>query len=208
MDFVSQPNQVTSQPISSDPVSSPPPAPIQTQSLSPPPVETAKPRSKPNKILLIIGILFLLGVAVVGYLMFQGIKDAPQVKAEVSSFMQLVSNGDLTNAYSLTSSQFKDSVSPEDFDSAMNSFKAQYSGFQDQKQTSFSVEAKTGQPTLYKYSGVVTYDNGDKGEVTAALVKEGGSWKILNIKVNIDVKRMQQFQQPTQKSVLGASTSN
>lgn len=200
MDFVSQPNQVVSQPLPSDP--------ILTQPLSSPLIEAPKPKTKPNKILLIIGILFLLGVVIIGYLLFQGVKDAPQVKAEVSNFMQLVSGGDLTNAYSLTSSGFKNSVSSEDFSSAMNSFKAQYSGFQDQKQTGFSVEANAGQPTIYKYSGIISYDDGDKGEVTAKLVKEDGKWKILYISVNVEVKRMQKFQQQTKDSVLGVSVSN
>jgi flagellar basal body-associated protein FliL len=201
-----QPN--FSQPLPPDTVPTPPPTPIQTQPLPPPPVETPKPKSKWKKILLIIGIIFLIGVAGLGYLLFQGVKDAPQVSAQVSSFMQFVSTGDFSDAYSLTSSQFKNSLSQQDFNSAMISFKAQYSGFQSQKQTGFSVEANAGQPTLYKYTGAITYDNGDEGMVTANLVKEDGGWKILYIKVNIDVKRLQEFQQQDQSSVLGVSTSN
>ncbi|OGH10354.1 MAG: hypothetical protein A2857_05590 [Candidatus Levybacteria bacterium RIFCSPHIGHO2_01_FULL_36_15] len=165
-----------------------------------------KPKSKWKKILAIFAVLILLGVALFGYLIFQGIKDAPQVQQKVTSFLSDVSNNDLETAYNLTSAQFKESTSKEDFTKARTLFKAQYAGFKEQKQTGFSVEANAGQPTLYKYSGAITYTDGDQGELSATLVKENGEYKILGIKVNVDIKRMEKFQQGSSDSVLGVGT--
>jgi hypothetical protein len=163
-----------------------------------------KPKLTFKKILLIAILLIFGGLA---FLFFQGVKEAPQVKAKVTNFMQLVSTNDFNSAYAQTSSLFKETISMNDFVNTMITFKAQYSGFKEQSQTGFSVEAKAGKPTQYKYSGVITYDDGDKGEVQAVLVKENGDWKFNSVKVNIDVKRIQKFQQQNKESVLGVSIS-
>lgn len=169
-------------------------------------LQPEKPNSKWKKIFLIVGIFILLGVGSLGFLIFQGFKDAPEVKQKVTTFLQYVSNNDLDGAYSLTSSEFQ-KVSPrEDFTKAMNLFKAQYSGFKEQTQTGFRIEANTGEPTQYQYRGEITYSDEDKGEVNATLIKEGGEYKIRGIKVKVDIKRMEKFQQNTLNSTLGASS--
>lgn len=169
-------------------------------------MQPEKPKSKWKKALIRIGILVLLLGLLFGYLILQGVKDAPKVQQKVTNFLQLVSNNDLETAYTLTSTQFKESTPKEDFIKAMSLFKAQYSGFKEQKQTGFSVEVNAGQPTLYKYSGTITYLDGDQGELAAVLLKEDGEWKILSIRVNVDIKRLEKFQQTDDKSVLGEST--
>lgn len=183
---------------------SPPPQPVYSQ--QPTYMQPEKPKSKWKKVLAIVGVLILLLMGLFGYLIFQGVKDSPQVQQKVTSFLNDVSNNDLDTAYNLTSTQFKESTSKEDFTKAMTLFKAQYTGFKEQKQTGFSVEANAGQPTLYKYSGAITYTDGDQGELAATLVKENGEWKILGIKVNVDIKRMEKYQQSNSNSVLGVST--
>jgi len=120
--------------------------------------------------------------------------------------LQDVSNNDLNTAYTLTSKQFRDATTMTDFSKAMPLLKAQFTGFKEQKQTGFSMEANAGQPTLYKYSGIITYTDGDQGELAAVLVKENSEWKILSINVNVSLKRGEKFQQTNSKSVLGIST--
>lgn len=178
---------------------------------SPQPSTVAIPQKNNIKIklfFLFLGLIFVITGVAFGSLFTQSLDAGPKVKLIVGSFMQSVSSGDLNNAYALTSTEFQKSLPRADFDSAMNTFGAQYSGYKEQKQTGFSIQANVGEPTIYKYSGEITYEDGDKGEVEASLVKEANDWKIVYIKVDIDIKRMQKYQQATKESVLGVSTTN
>lgn len=166
-------------------------------------IEPKKSRSKIKIFLCAVGILFLLGFGLIGYLMYQGVKDSPQVQWTITNFLNDVSSNNFDSAYMLTSNDFKKSTPKEDFIKAMSLFKAQYSGFSEQKQTGFSVETNAGQPTLFKYSGVITYNDKDQGELSAVLVKEDNVWKILFIGVNVNLKRLEKFQQTNKSPVLG-----
>jgi hypothetical protein len=125
----------------------------------------------------------LLVVAFFGFLLFQGLKDAPQIQSKVTFFMQYVSKDNLNSAYDLTSKEFKKTYSLEEFENLISTFKYQYSDFEKQKQTGFTVESVSGQPTLYQYLGEITYTDGDKGGIDATLVKEEGEYKIQFIDV-------------------------
>ena len=153
---------------------------VQPQTIS---VEPEKPKKKSRlkKILLIIGGLVIIAVILLGFLLFKGVKDAPEVQSKVTSFMQNVSSGNYQSAYDLTSKEFKESTSMDEFTRAMSLFKAQYTEFQSQEQVGFHVEANAGQPTLYEYSAIVNYTDGDNGELIAILVKEDDDYKILSI---------------------------
>jgi len=48
---------------------------------------------------------------------------------------------------------------------------------------------------LYQYSAVVTYTDGDTGDLVAVLVRENGNYKILSINVNVSIDRGEKFQQ-------------
>jgi uncharacterized protein HemX len=166
-----------------------PPAPIQTppqiltqQPVAPEP-EVPKPKSKLKLILIVIAVLVFLGVVFFGFLLFQGVKDAPQVQYKVTSFMQNVSDGNLESAYGLASKEFKQTTSLTEFEKSVSLYKHQYSDFQKQDQTGFSVESQSGQPTLYQYTGIITYTDGDQGDIDATLVKEAGEYKIQYIEV-------------------------
>lgn len=177
----------------------------QSQSFQQASLQLEKPKSKWGNAIKIVGALLLLSLVLFGYLIFQGFKDAPEVQGRVTSFLQLASNGDLDRAYALTSKEFRAATTKEDFIDAMTLFEAQYSGFQNQQQTGFVVKANAGQPTLYEYSGIIYYIDGDQGDLEAVLVKEDDDYKILGITVNVDIKRLQKFQQGTSNSVLGVS---
>lgn len=160
--------------------------PEQTYFEQPLDIQSEKPRSKTKIIIIIvavIGALLLLGAGVLGFLIFQGVKDSSQVQQKVTSFLQYVSDSDLESAYKLTSDEFKQSTTFEDFNSETSLYKSQYSDFQKLDQTGFFIEAESGRPTTYKYSGTITYTEGDEGEVEAILIKEDGEYKIQYIYV-------------------------
>ena len=151
-----------------------------------PDIQPEKPKSKTKIIIIIVaivGTLLLLGAGVVGFLIFQGVKDSSLVQQKVTSFLQYVSSSDLESAYKLTSDEFKQSTTFEDFNSETSLYKSQYSDFQKLDQTGFFIEAESGRPTTYKYSGTITYTEGDKGEVEAILIKEDGEYKLQYIYV-------------------------
>lgn len=170
--------------------------------------ELPKPKSKLKKILAIMVVLFLFVASGFSYAMLQGTKDSPKVKANITSFLRYVSDNDLDSAYLLFSSKVKETIPKDDFIRTMNAFKAQYSGFESQEQTGFSIEKNVGQPTMFNYSGVITYDDGDKGNISAILVKDDGEWKIYNIEVSVGINRIEKFQQQNSNSTLGVSISN
>jgi len=169
-------------------------------------VQQGKTRSKWKKIFAIAGIFVILLGVFPGYLIFQGIKDGPQVQREVTDFLQRTSDNDLEGAYSMASDEFKKSVSKEDFIRTITLLPAQYKNFKEQKQEGFSVEANAGQPNLFKYSGTITYTDGDSGTLSAVLIKEAGGWKILSMTIYIDTERLEKFSQTDSGPVLGVST--
>lgn len=145
--------------------------------------EQPKTKSKLKIVLAIIGTLVLLVVVFFGFILFQSLKDAPQIQKKVSSFMQYVSKDDFNSAYYLTSKEFKKTYTLGEFEKLVSTYNYQYSDFEKQKQTGFVVEAVSGQPTLYQYIGEITYTNGDKGSIDATFVKEEGAYKIQFIDV-------------------------
>lgn len=180
---------------------------VQPQTINPEPV-IPKKKSRLKIVLLTIGGIIVLVAAILGFLIFRGFKDSPIVQEKVTSFMQNVSSGNYDAAYALTSKEFKQTTSMESFTKAMSIFKAQYSEFQSQDQIGFNVEANAGQPTLYQYSAVVTYTDGETGKLIAVLVKEDGDYKILSVEVNVGIDRIEKFQQNDADSVLGASSES
>ncbi len=145
--------------------------------------ERPKTKLKFKIILAIIGSLVLVVVVFFGFILFQGLKDAPQIKLKLTSFMRYVSEDNLEFAHNLTSKEFKRTYSLKEFEELISTYEYQYSDFENQKQTGFSVESVSGQPTLYQYLGEVTYTNGDKGDIDSTLVKEDGEFKIQFIDV-------------------------
>jgi len=157
-------------------------------------VSIKKPRSKKKILLLILVPLLLICCGVMVYLLSLGFSDSPQVQQKLTIFLQYLSNEEYDNAYALCSKDFKSQIPFSAFTKQMKLFKPQYTGFKSQEQTGFMVRANIGQPTVYEYSGAITYLDGDKGSLTAKLVKEDGEWKILYVSVNISAQRLEKFQ--------------
>ncbi len=154
-----------------------------------------KSRTSVKKLLGIIGGIIILIITGFGFLLYQGYKDGPEVAKSVTGFIQYVADKNIDQAYLLTSTEFKKTYPKEEFTKSMDLLEAQYSGFSEQKQTGFRIEANIGQPTLYKYSGTISYIDGDQGSIVANLIKEEGSYRIQWIEITIDVKRYDKFAQ-------------
>ena len=60
-------------------------------------------------------------------------------------------------------------------------------------QTGFEISEETGEDTMYVYTGIVTYDNGDEGQLEAVLVKVNDEWKILSVDIVVEEERLDNF---------------
>ncbi|MBM3250892.1 MAG: hypothetical protein FJZ07_01490 [Candidatus Nealsonbacteria bacterium] len=155
------------------------------------PVQFQKPKSKLKKVLIVIGVIILLVAVLFGYFMFQGVKEGPIVERQVTLFLQYISDNNFEAAYDLTSSTLQNVQTFDEFKKVFSMLEAHYSGFNSQRKTGFKIEQMVGKPTLYHYSGLIEYTDGDQGNVRATLVKENDEWKIQTIHVNISIERFE-----------------
>lgn len=155
--------------------------------------EPRKSKSRLKTVLAIIGGIVLLLVVIAGFGIMQGAREKSEVEPVLVAYMQAVSNNEIEKAYDLVSEEFKSVAPIEDFKNNQALFEAQYSGFQKLEYRGFRVNKVVGSPDVYQYFGLITYTNGDKGELTASLKKQSGVYKILGINVNIGVDRANAF---------------
>lgn len=164
----------------------------------PSPLPETPPKSRLKILLLAGGVIVVLAAAVFGYVGFRGVqkglKEANLAEKQLTLFLELVSDKKLEEAYGLTSEELRGAQSQEEFSNDLSTLEAQYSEFKSISQTGFFAEAKSGQPTTYEYSGIITYTDGDEGSVEATLVKEKGEWKIQYVYVEISNDRLEKFQ--------------
>ncbi len=105
-----------------------------------------------------------------------------QAEGNVELFLQSVSGGDFSAAYSLLSTDAKQATSAESFARSMAS--SVFTGYRGVQRTNFNFAINLGGPKTYDYEGRVSYLQGDHGNVTAGLVKEAGHWRIQSINVD------------------------
>lgn len=159
---------------------------IVEKTVVPTPSSLTKKSNSKTKIIIIVTIvvaLLIVGAGVIGFLVFQGIQEASHVQQKITIFLKHTSKGDFESAYQLTSTEFKQTTTFVDFKSDITSLPGHYSDFENLEQTGFYIEAKSGQPTVYQFSGIITYINGDEGDVETTLIKEDGEYRIQNMYV-------------------------
>ena len=146
------------------------------------------------KVVLLILILILLLVfgCVIGSAFILNRETSP-VNQTLTRFLQDLSTDNLDHAYSLFSTQTKAAKSKMDLQQMIVSGKAQFSDFKSVENTYFYVDVAPWHTMTCNYSGIVTYNNGDKGTLTASLIKENGEWKIILVTIVVDVNRMNEF---------------
>lgn len=165
-----------------------------------------------HKVFLVVLVIILFAFSATSYFAYRAVGSAISRESEtvkesesiVKSFLLDLSSQKYEAAYALTNSEFQAEVSLDD----MNAFSEtpQYAGIVDYKQTGYSVKKYLGEEALYTTSGVVTYDDGTKGNLTAKLVSEDGLLKIQYLYIVIDIDRANNFKTSNSESVLGVST--
>lgn len=103
---------------------------------------------------------------------------ANEITAPISSQLKAIRNGDIVNAYSFTSQDFRSATSLKDFELFVN----HYVSLKKNKNIKFTTEDIQNDTGVV--NGILYSREGVSTAVEYLLVKEEGQWKILGIKVN------------------------
>jgi hypothetical protein len=133
-------------------------------------------------IAVVAGLLIGACVGGIAYVFLQGFEESGEAKAELTTFLERISTGDVRGAYDQLTDETKLAIRFEDF--ARTPQEPQFSGFAKLKTVGWNINLQTGADTTLLYNGVITYQQGDQGELEAQLVKQSGVWKISSITVN------------------------
>lgn len=166
--------------------------------------ETIQPQGKKQKnkkvIACISGCLLLIilimvgagfGFFSLGKVMFEGSKEASR---NITNYLELISSNNISDAYDLTSKDFKKEFPEQKFSEMMSSYEYEprFKHFKSQRLTSIKIN-QTNDKKIYIYSGEITYDDGDKGQLNATLIREGDEAKIQEIDVKVGWERTKKF---------------
>ena len=144
-------------------------------------VPAKKSNNKVLKIILIALLSFFVLIAVVVALIFGVVNSATKAPVKASNeFLTALDGSSAEAAYNLTSSEFQAAVTPANFVTFFDTYKA--IPFADAKVTSKEVktDATAGEVATIDYSvksGSTTYT------VETLVVKNGDAWKVLSIEV-------------------------
>jgi hypothetical protein len=141
-------------------------------------------------IFIIVG--FLGGVIKYGVGKYS--KAMENVSNAVTEFMQLNSDGKIKDAYAMTSIEFQEQNSFEQYDDFINSMPWLFKDFQSIQIQSSSINSQSGGSTNYNISGNTIYNNNDLGTFEFALIGESNSYKILEFSLRSDVSRYNLYQ--------------
>jgi hypothetical protein len=133
-----------------------------------------KPKEKMKlwkKILIGLGVFIFL-VIIISFSATSGIVKVAEKQ------LNLISSGDLTSAYGLTSQEFQESVSYDKFIAYINNYEV-LKNYKNHKFSSKNIQGNTG-----TINGTITAKNGNVMPVEYKFVKENGNWKILSLNLN------------------------
>lgn len=146
-------------------------------------------KSRLKKALLIIGAIILVIVLWFAQLAYKGFKERAIAEPLVTEFIQMISTGNLDAAYNdYSAKRMRDEITFEQFKELATVMPCLYSGFQRLELPGFRVYQGT-EGTIYTYSGLIYYSNGDQGQLDASLEKENGNFKIIGTHINITPER-------------------
>lgn len=147
-----------------------------------------------KKVILIVIILIIAIVAIGAFLLLRNVKkELPALEKQVTVFLEYAANSGVDSAHTMLAEGFKKKMTKEALASFFAQNKPLFSGFKSQVNTGYSANTDVGSPTVYSYTGDITYDNGDIGEVSAKFIKENGELKLVGINVKVDPKRIEDF---------------
>ena len=120
----------------------------------------------------------------------------------MTEMMQLISEKEYDKAFTLTSAEFQKNTVRESFEALINTDtgKALFTGFQSLSFDEFTVNSGTQYGTYYEYSGTVSYDNGDLGDILVRLVREDSVLKVNYFNIKVSPERVLSFQ-PEKKAI-------
>ncbi len=149
-------------------------------------------KSNTFKILKIaITILIIVGLlgAVIKYGIGKYSKALENVSNTATEFMQLNSDGKIKDAYAMTSIEFQEQNSFEQYEDFINSMPALFKDFQSIQIQSSDFESQLGGSTNSNISGNTIYNNNDIGTFEFALISESNSYKILEFSLRAGIDR-------------------
>ena len=146
------------------------------------------------KIAIAIFIIVGLVVGVIKYGVGKYSKAMENVSNTVTEFMQLNSDGKIKDAYAMTSIEFQEQNSFEQYDDFITSMPWLFKDFQSIQIQSSSINSESGAGTNYNISGNTIYNNNDVGTFEFALTGESNSYKILEFSLRADVNRYNLYQ--------------
>jgi hypothetical protein len=122
---------------------------------------------------ILIGIVvFVVGVFIIAMVATQGIADVAR------SQLKALRQGDIIKAYSFTSIDFRNATSLDAFQKFVDS----YPSLKNNEDVTFSDRETNNDTGILK--GTLKSTDGASTPIEIKLVKEGGDWKILNLKLN------------------------
>jgi len=136
------------------------------------------------KLLLTAGVLVgaLIMLAVWFVLEFQKADD--EVNLVMTAYMQDLASGNLGDAYAFAAKDLRETVSLEDFKERFGSSGEKISGFLFLTSTSKYFSVTIPGPRAFQYSGLASFRDRSRAELSAVLVKESGRWLISEFEIS------------------------
>jgi hypothetical protein len=149
-----------------------------------PPVEPRKRRGIPVWLIIVAAVVGLVAVCAggVAYFFLDAAAEVDDIEVVLEEFLTATSEGDINHAYSLFSTEAKQSVAPNAFRQSVPN-QAAYHTFERLERGGWQKSFESGRPTIFAYNGTVWHENGDRDDLYAEMVKEDGAWKIRYIEV-------------------------
>jgi len=143
--------------------------------------------TKGTTIALIVGVIALGGIALIGLcggVLYMGFKSADGTAApQIDALFAASQNGTFAETYdTLTTQEFRDSTSKEDYAALGESFAVRLGALQSKSLTSFNMQTNNAGSFIdVKYDA--TFEKG-AGTIEAKLKQENDGWKFLSFRVN------------------------
>jgi hypothetical protein len=158
--------------------------------------------SRLKKIGIALGVLILIGVMFMAYTFWQAYKSAPALEQKLNAYLMYISSEDYKHAYELFSPAFKNTDDLDAFTNAVIYFRPTYEGYLPN-----SIQTRRvlynhwfGQPSTITYDGIIMYQGGDTGEISAVFIANDEAWELLSVHIYAPPSRFDEFS-PRQEQV-------
>lgn len=136
-----------------------------------------------RRIPLLVKILggFVVGIILLIVIIFVIVGAATKEPQKISdAFIDNVQSGNLETAYEYTSSSFKDSLSSDEFKSALQSLESTFSG--EESITDRKISKQSGSPSIAVFVYKVNHSDGSTHYIKTEIQENSGKWELLNFR--------------------------